>query len=188
MKKLNVRSVTISSIFCLSMLAANSANAALVNFSVDGEITDASSSYFGLSVGDTITATGQYDDSPIGAGSMFVDFTFTYNNMEITVGNTVFTDEMDVLGGASLYFLDGNFDGLDYKATTNAFISYGYLGRINPETGEPLSDFTGKGIAGNWIADSFQVTPVPVPAAVWLFGSGLLLLGGIGRKAQQKAA
>ncbi|VAW61304.1 hypothetical protein MNBD_GAMMA10-2057, partial [hydrothermal vent metagenome] len=50
--------------------------------------------------------------------------------------------------------------------------------------GVALEDFTGTGIAGNWILDSYQVTAVPVPAAVWLFASGMLLLGGIARRRQ----
>lgn len=182
MKISNIRKLTLSSVFCMALLTVNHANAAMVQFSLDGEVTTAASgNTFGLSVGNTVTATGTYDDSVIGTGTVFVNFSLITNNMQINIGNTVYTDAMDTISGPSLYFVGGVFDGLDYEAIDGTYTSWGVLGGTDP-AGNILEDFTGSGIGGNWIASSFTVTAVPVPAAVWLFTSGMLLLGGIARR------
>ena len=36
------------------------------------------------------------------------------------------------------------------------------------------------------MSDTFAVSPIPVPAAVWLFGSALLGLAGFGRHSRRK--
>jgi len=183
-KKQHVKKQIVSSFFCLAVLTASQAQSAIVQFSINGEITDAYSNPFGLSTGDLISATGVFDDSSISAaGVSYVDFSLSYNNMVIEVGSVNYTDELDLLGGASLYFSDGILDGMDYEAISGSFDSWGYFGQVD-YYGVALEDFTGTGIAGNWILDSYQVTAVPVPAAVWLFASGMLLLGGIARRRQ----
>ncbi|VAW70099.1 hypothetical protein MNBD_GAMMA10-3057, partial [hydrothermal vent metagenome] len=175
-KKQHVKKQIVTSFFCLAVLTASQAQSAIVQFSINGEITDAYSNPFGLSTGDLISATGVFDDSSISAaGVSYVDFSLSYNNMVIEVGSVNYTDELDLLGGASLYFSDGILDGMDYEAISGSFDSWGYFGQVD-YYGVALEDFTGTGIAGNWILDSYQVTAVPVPAAVWLFASGMLLL------------
>jgi hypothetical protein len=163
-------------IFFTLLFGAVNVHAAPVSFTLYGEISTANSSNpFNLSAGNTVFVAGVFDDSPIGSGLVFIDFSTPYNNMEITIGNTIYTDAMDTIGGASLYFFDGIFDGLDYEASDGTFDSWGYLGASQP-------DFTGTDIEGNWIASSFEVTAVPLPAAVWLFGSGLVFLASIFRR------
>ncbi len=150
--------------------------AAMVNFTLTGEIITADATNpFSLELSDSVTVSGTYDDNPIGPGTLFIDFSTSTNNMGIQVGNTHYTDSMDELGGASLYFRDGVFDGLDYRAIDDSYTSWGVLGDTDPD-GNVLPDFSGTGIEGNWVASSFTVTPVPLPGAAWLFGSGLLLL------------
>lgn len=39
-----------------------------------------------------------------------------------------------------------------------------------------------EGVVTNFVAQSYQVSSVPIPSALWLFGSGLLGLIGISRK------
>ncbi|MDH5189855.1 MAG: hypothetical protein OEW89_01245 [Gammaproteobacteria bacterium] len=66
--------------------------------------------------------------------------------------------------------LDG--DGIDdYTAT---FVS---AGAFTPEWG----DFNGTPIIEVWNTQILSASPVPVPAAVWLFGSGLVGLLGLAR-------
>lgn len=47
---------------------------------------------------------------------------------------------------------------------------------------ESCSSFTGAGSAVSHVPGTWTVTAVPIPAAVWLFGSGLLGLVGISRR------
>jgi len=186
---LNIKSITISTLFCLSVLTSNIANAAtIVQFSVNGEITRATANnFFDLAVGDIITLTGEFDDSIIGPGDTLIDFSLSYNNFTLNFGNTVYTDDDDLNNLAAMYILDGAFDGLDYITSDNKFNSTGYVGYIDPVTGEVYEDFIAHNntIGGYWLVDSFEMTPVPVPAAVWLFGSGLVFLAGIARRKQK---
>ena len=181
MKKINKKS-TRNSILGLLLLTAGTAQAAMVNFTLTGEITNLDlTNPYGLSIGDMVTAEGVYDDSilSIAPEGTFIDFSTGYNNMTISIGSITYTDDMDVLGGASLYFVGDMFDGLDYSATDGSFDSWGTLGTID--------DFTGTGIMGTWMADSFNATAVPLPGAAWLFGSGLAFLAGIARSRSSKA-
>lgn len=184
---INVKT-TIKSLIYLTLLATSQLQAALVDFSVDGEITSAEiGNTFGLSIGDLITASGQFDDSVIGAGITEVDFTTAVNNMQISVGNALYTDATESFGGALIFFNNGVFDGIDYDSVDGTFDSWGSLGELDTY-GNVLDDFNGLydgshyKIGGSWLASTFEVTPVPVPAAVWLFGSGIVFLAGFARR------
>jgi hypothetical protein len=149
------------------------AHAALVNFQLTGDVLADYGSPFGLSAGDTILATGTFDDSILVAGSGTISFADSINNISISVGSSVFTDANVVMGGeAQLTLSAATFSGLDYTSTDNGgFVSI-------------VSTFTGGGdtLAGSWDAGSFQMTPVPLPGAVWLLGSGLIGLAGFMRR------
>jgi len=191
MKKSCVKNIATSSLLSLALFVSSHVSAAMVNFSLNGEITSATTGNdFGLSVGDIISVVGEYDDSPVGAGETYVDFSTNYNNFEITFGNTVYTDEMDLDNLAKIYFFDGIFDGLDFVSSDSKLNSWGFAGLVDPETGHLIDDFNAHNdtIGGSWIVDSFQITPVPVPAAAWLFGSGIILLGSLSRKRRLKPA
>jgi len=87
----------------------------------------------------------------------------------------------------------------DWGATTNIFVTVDFGVTMN---GDGTIDFTtldgpsADGIAGNPMDNGpfpgfnaafiGTATPVPVPAAVWLFGSGLIGLAGVARR--RKAA
>lgn len=170
----NIRRIFVS--IGIFILMTQNVHSATVNFSVTGEIISATpTNPFNISTGSLITASGTFDDSPIGSGETFIDFSTLSNNMEIAVGNTVFTDTSELYSGGLLFFYDGVFDGLTYEALDDSFDSYGYLGEIGT-SGNLLPDFDGIGIEGNWLANSFSVTPVPLPGAFWLFATGLLFL------------
>lgn len=157
---------------CAAFLMAVSfsyAQAAAVNFTLTGTVynTYENDSWygpnpFGLHVGDTITATATFDDSLINNyGSTLIDFGDSDISMLITVGNTVYTDDDDFSGGAWLYFYNDDFDGLSYSSNF-------------------CCDFYGDDFDGQWT--SMAISPVPVPAAVWLFGSGLIGLVGFAKR------
>lgn len=54
---------------------------------------------------------------------------------------------------------------------------------IDPVTGIATLKF-GRGLSNDFRAIEFLPTPVPVPAAVWLFGSGLAGIIGLARRAK----
>jgi len=179
MKQILTHKIVLKTLICMSLLSMSQAQAAMVQFTLSGQITSATNpNIFDVVTNELVTATGHFDDSVIGFGESIIDFSTTYNNMQISLGNTIYTDDMDLFNGAYMYFMDGIFDGIDYEGINGNFDSWGYTGQVG------LDDFSGVGITGNWTASSFEVSAVPIPAAVWLFGSGLALLGGIARRSR----
>jgi hypothetical protein len=81
----------------------------------------------------------------------------------------------------------GDFDiaALSFLAispiTTDAVITVGGLLWNDAITGNPLVN------QPNFVGASVTIEAVPVPAAVWLFGSGLIGLVGVARRKQQLA-
>jgi len=185
------KKTAIKSLICMTLLTVSQAQAALFDFSVNGQIgAAAAENSWGLSVGDIFTASGQFDDSVFstvddGTGTKIFDFTSPTNNMTITFGNTLYTDGMDVFGGANMFLTAaGAFDGISYLSTLAdpGFESTGFVGGPFDVSGTDSTGFTD----GTWDVDSYaQVAAVPVPAAIWLFGSGLIGLAGIGRRKNQ---
>ncbi len=167
----------------LLMFSLNSANAALVNYVITGDIVsgdDYAPNVFGLTSGDTITATGTFDDSVLVAGSGVIDFSMgSGNTMTINVGTETFTAANDIdygsgtgpsieLSSLSLY----DFDFLAYAGTNGATVDFSSFFTT-------FDDFDQ--MFGDW-RTTVEITAVPVPAAVWLFGSGLLALAGVARR------
>lgn len=163
-------------------LSLGSAQAALVNFTLTGETIYADAgNLFGLSNGSLITVAGTFDDSVLigGLGTVYFDPDNSGNTFTITAGNFSYTnadDDSYAFGGyPTLDFSGGPLPTLDFWHTGSTdFISQigqfdGYDGITSPGT-----------VSGVWT--QFEMTPVPVPAAVWLFGSGLLGLVGIARR------
>ena len=160
---------------------SSSVQASLVNFELTGTVNTATaigngnnaSFLFGLEAGDTITATGWFDDSVFTTdffGNTVYSFIGPANEMTINVGTATFTDLDDFIGGGDLVLYGGSFVGLDYSALTGDFDS---LNNTFLSTGA---------FEGVW--NSITLTAVPVPAALWLMGSGLLALVGFARKKQ----
>lgn len=91
------------------------------------------------------------------------------NGMDLHVegklnGATVYSNDL-VINSFEAIWYDFNWNGVDQ-------ITFASSGGIN----------AGYGGSGAWTAiDNFTVNAVPVPAAVWLFGSGLLSLIGVAR-------
>ena len=156
----------------LALLFAGSAQAALVNFEITGTVeTAAADNSFGLLVGNTITASGVFDDIALTAGTGVIDFSTAYNNMTITAGTATYTDSTELFGGAYMELINGELDSLDYSSIANDFDS-GFLSFWSGNLGE---------FDGSWNT-AVSISSVPVPAAVWLFGSGLLALVGLSRR------
>ena len=173
---------------CALVLFSGSTHASLVNLTVNGTVGGALN-WGGLSTGDPITANLVLDISAY-TGVGLEQFYFTGSNtLDITAGTHLFDESMDSALNASVSFYDGVMNDLNFGAL------YGVNGA--PEEFDSVGltvlasrTFTEK-VKGKWVTTDYQLaahwdavtlTPVPVPAAVWLFGSGLLGLAGVARR------
>jgi hypothetical protein len=168
----------------LFMLAATSAGATTVYFTLTGHVTDYfGGTDFGLIVNDPVTATGSFDDSLIGGdiitGSGTLDFTSDITDLVITAGLQTFTSADDN-GSGQLEIINGIV--LDGFSSSAGFVYAGTNAGEHELTSDAGTDtFLGNvEILGVW--DTFSMTTVPVPAAIWLFGSGLIGLVAVARK------
>ena len=179
---------------------ASSANAALVNYTITGDVIFAGTNSFGLNDNDIITATGTIDTSSLASqlssgsllggdavGTIYFDAS-SGNTMTINVGNTVFDASHD---GS---FADGGYPYLAF-GIPGAGSLHDFNILIETGINGAPADFSSfnlgfddlnyvDGMYGEWrttVAFS-SASPVPVPAAVWLFGSGLLGLMGFARR------
>lgn len=159
----------------LISLMASTSHAATINFDFTG-IVDASLDtqnkpgdqfLFGLAPTDTINVFGSYDDSGLTGGSgilTFADFTdFTLN-----VGTETFL----INANTQLALDNSNLTALNYTSSDGVFVSIN-MNFVGDENTDGSGDFH-----GHWE----DTAVVPVPAAVWLFGSGLIALFGFARR------
>ena len=173
----------------LLLACVSTAHATLVNFTLTGnvtfDLTFGGTNAFGLIDGDPVTATGSFDDSLIGgniiSGSGTIDVS-AITNLVITVGSQTFTD-LDDNGSGLLTIVNGTaIDGIG----SAGFVYAGTNSNTNIFTSNASDDFIGNSdVLGVW--NGFAMTAVPVPAAVWLFGSGLIGLAGVARRKKVSA-
>lgn len=149
-------------------------------------ITNTSGSTQTYTLGTTI---GISPAIPLGGMQGSIGFTLTDNNSN---GATLATSGLSIYRGT----IDGNVARTLWDPTTSFMIPFGstasstYFGFPTREA-TPESVDTSIGIliqfsltAGDSVSftSNFDVVPVPVPAAVWLFGSGLFGLFGVLRR------
>jgi len=167
----------------LLMLSCNNANAALVNYVITGDVVYGDEdipNVFGLTTGDTITATGIFDDSVLTSGSGSIDFSSgSGNTMTINVGTETFNAANDTgfSTGSGPNITLANLALTDFDFLANTGIN-GAAADFSSYFAE-FDDFDG--LYGEW-RTNIEITAVPVPAAVWLFGSGLIGLVGVARR------
>ena len=162
------------SIAVLLVLNLGYANAQVVNFSLGGTVTAIDNYYganpFGLNVGDTITATGSFDNTGFDESNWGFDAADLIE-MTFTVGTGIYTlTEGDVWPSPEIVFYYDEFYDLDFSASDGEFFS-------------SYNAFSGNywNFEGTWHTYE-EVSAVPVPAAAWLFGSGLIGLVGLARR------
>jgi hypothetical protein len=85
-----------------------------------------------------------------------------------------------VIGGTSASDVDP-YVAFAVPINNDGRVSYGGFPLVNYSGPLAFPNIPTSGTAG-FFGPNFKVAPVPVPAAVWLFGSGLLGLFGIARK------
>jgi hypothetical protein len=133
---------------------------------------------FDLFVGDTVTAYGTFTADLSVPGDVTVMFgSGSGNTMTIDLNGTFLTanDDVDFADntGPFLTFNVMSLTDFDYLKTTSPAFNSSFLF---------FDDLGGaEGMLGQWDS-SVSLVVVPVPAALWLFGSGLIGLAGIARR------
>ncbi|WJW75205.1 VPLPA-CTERM sorting domain-containing protein [Thiohalobacter sp. IOR34] len=120
-------------------------------------------------------------------GTIDVDFTSVYANAEINA----YSLTLGPVGNLSGSSTPPDGYTLDWNSTWNVSLGGGGGGGIHPMTASMDGAWrcsecgsNGGDLSGTVsLVFSGTVTPVPVPAAIWLFGSGLLGLAGMARRA-----
>ncbi len=118
------------------------------------------------------------------SGSLGASFQDLNNSGSVTLSNISWNGQID--GSNAMPLFSGDFGCGGAGCTGNIFpVSDGPLSStgVNTNIGIHLSfDLTAGDKAT--FTTSFEVVPVPLPAAAWLFGSGLLGLGAFARRRQ----
>ncbi len=179
-------------LFSVSLISPTIGLASLLNYdeTIDGDLTGFTRSILYLDNGvNVISGSAEFSinatDSDafsivIPSGSQLVSVNYSFDNINKS-GSTL----------TSSYFLRDQSDTFISSGTANIspgispvsfFSSALPLASDSYRMGHSMS-YSGSG--GSWdYVFTFEVTPVPLPATLWLFGSGLLGLIGISRRKQ----
>lgn len=163
-----------------------SAQAALWNFTLSGEVVYADTpNDYNLASTSPVTVVGIFDDSVLTGGTGTISFATGNpygNTFTVTAGDILFTPNEVFAGTPSL-----TLNSMTVNFISNGFSFYATDTDTATTFNSYFSAFDGEDtnfalMSGDWL--SFSTTPVvvPVPAAVWLLGSGLLGLAGITRR------
>jgi len=175
------------------LFASMNANAAMVNFELTGLVDYADTgNAFSLSMGDFVFSNGRFDDSSLLGGEYeTVSFGLSAgNNLVVNVGSVILDEKSDTsytAGFPKIEFTNGKFSGINFDSTgifglqtfaaSNSYLqSFGDF--VNGE------DENYNLITATWQLESYTV--VPLPAAFWLFGIGLLSLFGMNKRLSLK--
>jgi hypothetical protein len=182
-----------SSLMAIALFfGVGSAQAALVNFTLSGVVDSAvADNVYGLKVADTVNVVGTFDDSVLSGGidDVLFDKYYSSHSFTLTAGSSyTFTNADDIFyakgGFPKLWLNAGKFYGFDFVADDGYggrfdSLDMGFKGYYIDDT-DPDNPLYVDKMSGSWT--SFKTTPVPVPAAAWLFGSGLLGLVCVARR------
>ena len=203
--------------FCASLLltalafgTAGSAQAALLNLMPD--TPDITSAFINVDYNggtDLLTASGTAlsldDDGVLPAlnivGGSF-DLNATIDAAGILSGGTIsIGGTIAGIGAISGILLTGELTDVGFSDTGGDPLEFlfdvtgGDLSSLYGGTGGIILTSSGfqnwvdfQNFAFSGVSDTFAVSPIPVPAAVWLFGSALLGLAGFGRHSRRKQA
>ena len=166
------------------------AQAAIISFSANSATVTHNLTGTVVTPGDFFGETGigsfSYDDAVIkGPGSQSID-AFSSLSIDLTIFGQTFTESDDIGGSARLKFNDGEPIHLDFLIAELPdppgfnTVAIDEPGVIAIDIFEPASGNL-RPVTGGFEFD-IKVEAVPIPAAVWLFGSGLIGLIGVARR------
>ena len=174
-KKGMLRSL-VATVLMLAYVAT--ASATVVVFAVRGVTDDGQEgNAWDINPGDFIDATGTFDDIVLTGGTGFVFLDTVGNSLNLAIGTQTYNASDDDAFGTGFPFLEfnrGQLVDLNFSTTSGGIQLMSSGGSV---TGV---DSLGLGFNATWDFSTYSV--VPVPPAVWLFGSGLIGLIGIARR------
>lgn len=124
--------------------------------------------------------------------SGWVDISYDNSLLSFTGTSNLssFWDTINVSDSGSVVTI--YFESMTSETATNTVLTLGFdtldaglgsLGIDNHGASVSFLDVNSHGISGiSYVGADYTITAVPVPAAVWLFGSGLLGLVGVARR------
>ena len=180
----------ISSLF-VAIIATASLSAQAATLTYTGEVTDATGAFTALTpIGTPVGGPLEVDDTALAAGSIGIADIIS---IDVNVGGFCFATGTGTCGGVGTLVpitsidsaaitgtsgtLGGSFAVTAFSPTFNVSIPITFdldAGTFSADGGA-LGTVSGIG--------SLEAAPVPVPAAVWLFGSALLGMMGVRRRA-----
>ncbi len=186
------RLFSLIAVIAIAGYSANSSAAVIIDFSTGLAGSGGTISYDGTDVVGTDILIGALlvEGAPQGNGVYTADALLDFD----TAANTIsITGTVDTLVGVSTTLLSGSFDNFDYSVvgTNEVFSGSGpdvkacaltcELG-IAPGTPFYFFGFSIEAANGMVVSTDIVNTVIPVPAAVWLFGTGLLGLVAVARR------
>jgi len=209
--EMNIKTKTIGCLLGLSsLLMATQVSANTLSIIQTPNPAPLSPDTFNLTIQGNFTDTTDGGGFTLGWDTSVIDIIYDYTAIEASLVANGWDDATtgfsyidavttDVSGWSTLAIepvafassFTGLFDvvTLQFQATqagsTNATLALdGFIGSNWTKTG----DFMGVGVPVTYVGATINIQPVPVPAAVWLFGSGLIGLVGIARRGKQQSA
>jgi hypothetical protein len=129
-KSFNYRLLLFLCAICFIAFPITSAQAVLVSTSFTGEVTfnNNGDNPFGLTVGDTITASAIYDNAVIAADDQYWLDDYTGWDLVIEIGNETFShSDVTEADYTSFYFASGFIDGIEFFIEDFALPGFDHL-------------------------------------------------------------
>ena len=172
--------IKIISATALLLFSLGNAQAAMVNFTIIGDVLSGNEfapNAFGLTAGDTITAYGSFETDDLVGGAGIISFdTGSGNSLTIDVGTATYFASDDIFFGSGGPTIE--LTGLNLVTGLATLVDFDFFA----SDASFNSNFTSFDDFDQMFGDWRTEVVVPVPAAAWLFGSGLLGLVGLARR------
>ncbi len=130
----------------------------------------------GPGLGETGAIDVTYDNTDLITGDELLPQTSFSLSLTIFGQTFINSDDVSFPGWPKVKFIEGSIEFIDFHISERSFFD-NPTAIIDPRIGKIRGGFV---VGGTWGVDT--LSPVPVPAAAWLFGSALLGLGAVKRR------